>query len=160
MTIARKLTPAALIFILGLLGGYYFAAHRLRNATVSSRAAAKLGPWQVIFKLPATFRVPLENPVLTLEVKKPESIQPDTSDHLKLTITNLASRAISVQLTVYGYDSRNFRVGGDIERFPIPSNETLSKDLEISTYLGAGGTLGLPPTQMPSSYALSLEMAE
>lgn len=157
MPYARKLAAATLIFVLGLTGGYFFAVYRFRDGISKAPAGKKLGPWQATFRLPASIRVPLEDPVLVLELKRDE---PLVYERLKLTVTNLTDRSFTVRLDVYGYDSMGIRESGDIERFSIGPREKLTREVMLGTYEGSPGSLGLPPGRMASSFALSVEVEE
>lgn len=156
-----KLASALLIFVLGVAAGYLFAAHHFRGGASIASAPQTVGPWQAIFKVPASFRVPMDNPVLVFDFRRDE---PDVDgaklyQQLSLTARNLGTRSLTVQLQVYGYDSMNFRQSGAIDRFSIQPGEKLTRKLKLETYLG-GNSLGLPASQAASSFALAVKVEE
>ena len=158
MLYARKLGVAALIFLLGLAGGYVLSAYRFRISSEKAHdTVKKLGPWQASFTLPASVRVPLQNPILVLDVKPDEM---KFSEKLKVTITNLTDRLLTVRLEVYGYNSMDSRQSGHIESFSIKPREKLPREFTLETYEGNPMSVGLPASRKAASYALSVEIGE
>lgn len=156
-----KFARGLLIFALGVGAGYLLAAHHFRNAASKASVSQTLGQWQAIFKLPASFRVPLDNPVLAFDFKRdePELGGTEPNEKLKLTATNLTTRPLTVQMELYGYDLLSLRRSGAIETFPIRPGEKLSRKLTLSSNLGAD-SLGLPASQAASSFALSVKIQQ
>jgi hypothetical protein len=149
MNSKRWVIVAAAIFLAGALAGYFvggqFRATLLQkqDSIHQGQSVARLGPWEVRFKSPASIQLPDGVPVIRFDFGKVEWV---VLDKLTVTATNMTDRQSIVSYTLFGYDSEGRRVSEANAEFRIGSHETIVRDELLHTYG--------PETRRASSFLL------